>query len=162
MPNWCENRITISGDTEDIAKFREVMKGLDHHGKESIFSFNRLLPMPVELVNTTSPPTIKETQTECDTYNNDLHATAVTQETINNRQEEYGASDWYQWATIKWGTKWQPTDIELEDNTDYLVYCFDTAWGPPEGIHSAIIEQFPKLEVSWFYDDPGMEFCGYL
>ena len=69
MPNWCENRVTISGDAEDIVKFRELMEGPDHHGEDSIFSFNQLLPMPKALIDTTSPPTIKETQDECDTYN---------------------------------------------------------------------------------------------
>ena len=69
MPNWCENRVTISGGTEDIAKFRETMEGLDHHGEESIFSFHKLIPMPDELMATTSPPTIKATQAEVDAHN---------------------------------------------------------------------------------------------
>ena len=163
MPNWCENRVTISGDAEDIVKFREVMEGPDHHGTESIFSFHQLLPMPVALMGTTSPPTIKETQAECDTYNtNDNHCVAVTQHTVDALQEEHGACDWYAWANNEWGTKWQPHDIELDAETDYLVYRFDTAWGPPEGIWGAILKQFPKLRVTWFYDEPGMEFCGYL
>ena len=163
MPNWCENRVTISGDAEDIVKFRELMEGPDHHGTESIFSFNRLIPMPIELIDTTSPPTIKETQTECDTYNTgENHCIAVTQTTVDTLREEHGACDWYSWANNVWGTKWQPTEIELDSEEDYLVYRFDTAWGPPEGIWGAIQEQFPKLHITWFYDEPGMEFCGYL
>ena len=163
MPNWCENRVTISGDSEDLVKFREVMEGPDHHGVDSIFSFNQLMPMPVELINTTSPPTIKETQAECDAYNTgDNHCVAVTQNTVDALQEKYGACDWYAWANENWGTKWQPNEIELDAETDYLVYRFDTAWGPPEGIWGAILGQFPKLRVTWFYDEPGMEFCGYL
>jgi len=163
MPNWCENRVTISGDAEDILKFRGIIEGPDHHGGDSIFSFNQLLPMPVELINTTSPPTIKETQTECDTHNTDeKKCIAVTQNTVDVLQEKYGACDWYSWATNFWGTKWQPTEIELDAEADYLIYRFDTAWGPPEGIWTAIQEQFPKLRITWFYDEPGMEFCGYL
>ena len=163
MPNWCENRVTISGDSEDLVKFREVMEGPDHHGVDSIFSFNQLMPMPVELINTTSPPTIKETQAECDAYNTgDNHCVAVTQNTADALREKYGACDWYAWANENWGTKWQPNEIELDAETDYLVYRFDTAWGPPEGIWGAILGQFPKLRVTWFYDEPGMEFCGYL
>jgi len=163
MPNWCENRVTISGDDEDIVKFRELMEGPDHHGTESIFSFNRLIPMPIELIDTTSPPTIKETQTECDTHNTgENHCIAVTQNTVDVLREKYGAYDWYSWATNFWGTKWQPTEVELDADTDCLVYRFDTAWGPPEGIWTAIQEQFPKLHIMWFYDEPGMQFCGYL
>ncbi len=163
MPNWCENRVTISGDSEDIIKFRGVMEGPDHHGVDSIFSFNQLIPMPVELINTTSPPTIKETQAECDTYNTgDNHCVAVTQHTVDALREEHGACDWYSWANENWGTKWQPSEIDLDAQTDVLIYHFNTAWGPPEGIWGAILGQFPKLHVTWFYDEPGMEFCGYL
>jgi len=164
MPNWCENRVTISGDAEEIQKFRETIEGPDHHGDKSIFSFHKLLPMPTELMNTTSPPTIKETQSECDSYNaGDNYSVAVTQDSVDALQEKYGACDWYSWATNTWGTKWQPSEIELvDDDDDYLVYHFDTAWGPPEGIWGAVLEQFPNLAVTWFYDEPGMQFCGYL
>ena len=167
MPNWCSNRVTISGDEEVIKEFRKVMEGPDHHGEDSIFSFNQLIPMPPELINTTSPPTVKETQSECDAYNaiqdnKNIGVTAVTQATVDALKEKYGACDWYSWTSNFWGTKWQPTEIELDANTDYLVYSFDTAWGPPEGIWAAIQEQFPKLHISWFYDEPGMEFSGYL
>ena len=167
MPNWCSNRVTISGDEEVIKEFRKVMEGPDHHGDDSIFSFNRLIPMPVELINTTSPPTIKATQAEVDDHNSTDVAVqnrtqAVTQDMVEALREKYGACDWYSWANNEWGTKWQPSNIELEAETDYLVYHFDTAWGPPEGIWGAIQEQFPKLHITWFYDEPGMEFCGYL
>ena len=52
MPNWCENRVTISGGIEDIAKFRETMEGLDKHGEESIFSFHKLIHITDELMAT--------------------------------------------------------------------------------------------------------------
>ena len=163
MPNWCENRVTVSGEIGDVQKFRKTIEGPDHHGEDSIFSFNQLLPMPKALIDTTSPPTIKETQDECDTYNTgENHCIAVTQTTVDTLREEHGACDWYSWANNVWGTKWQPTEIELDAEEDYLVYRFDTAWGPPEGIWGAIQEQFPKLHITWFYDEPGMEFCGYL
>ena len=167
MPNWCENRVTISGDEEVIKEFRKVMEGTDHHGENSIFSFHKLIPMPDELIATTSPPTIKATQAEVDDYNSTNVAVqnmtqAITQATVDTLQEKYGADNWYDWANNEWGTKWQPANIELDAETDYLVYHFDTAWGPPEGIWGAILKQFPKLHVTWFYDEPGMEFCGYL
>ena len=37
-----------------------------------------------------------------------------------------------------------------------------TAWSPPYGIFDKIKEDFPDVGISWFYDEPGMEFAGYL
>ena len=39
---------------------------------------------------------------------------------------------------------------------------FNTAWGPASGIYDKIKEDFPDVGISWFYDEPGMEFAGYL
>ena len=30
------------------------------------------------------------------------------------------------------------------------------------GIYDKIKEDFPDVGISWFYDEPGMEFAGYL
>ena len=43
MPNWCENRVNISGDVEDIKAFR------DKAFNDGVFHFNNLIPMPKEL-----------------------------------------------------------------------------------------------------------------
>ena len=46
------------------------------------------------------------------------------------------------------------------DDTDMphgFEVTFETAWSPPEEIHSAICEQFDDLSISWFYDEPGMK-----
>ena len=43
MPNWCENRVAISGDSEDIKTFREAAF------KDGKFQSANLIPMPEEL-----------------------------------------------------------------------------------------------------------------
>jgi len=35
-------------------------------------------------------------------------------------------------------------------------------WCPPEGIYRKVKELFPDLDISWFYDEPAMQFAGYL
>ena len=47
MPNWCENRVDISGEPEDVKKFMELV------GEK--FNFQKIIPMPKELKDTTSP-----------------------------------------------------------------------------------------------------------
>ena len=83
---------------------------------------------------------------------------------------EDGTPKWdYKTAVSKWGTKWQLCE-EDADNThitdDSIDMSFDTAWGPPEGIYHAIDSWFESKDadfsISWFYDEPGMQFAGYL
>ena len=52
MPNWCKNRVDISGEPEDVKKFMELV------GKQ--FDFQKIIPMPKELEDTTSPVRTQE------------------------------------------------------------------------------------------------------
>ena len=84
--------------------------------------------------------------------------------------DEEGNPKWdYHAAVDKWGTKWPLSDEDadsthIQENT--IDMFFVTAWAPPEGIYNAIDEWFdertPDFSISWFYDEPGMEFAGYL
>ncbi len=70
--------------------------------------------------------------------------------------------NWYDWSIDNWGVKW---DIEAEDyadDDDSIRMNFVTAWGPPSGVYNHIAENYPKLDITWFYDEPGMEIAGYL
>jgi hypothetical protein len=44
MPNWCENRLAISGDVADVKTF--IKKGLDENGN---WNLDNYYPMPKEL-----------------------------------------------------------------------------------------------------------------
>jgi hypothetical protein len=133
MPNWCENRVTISGDELTCKLF------IDTHVKKDFF--NTVIPMPEELRNTTAD-----------------FRTAYP-ELI----EKYGYNNWYDWANANWGTKW---DVDISDQvdqqSDWIQLNFETAWGPPEGVFKALRDMYPTLDITWFYDEPGMGFAGYL
>ena len=139
MPNWCFNRVEICGEPEEMDEFRELVKS-----EESAFDFNKIVPMPEELVNTTKGSN---------------HV--VSEELI----EKYGADNWYDWSISNWGVKWNidiSEEQDVQDEGDYIQYTFDTAWGPPHEIFYAIRKKFPDLGISWFFDEPGMQFAGYL
>ena len=75
--------------------------------------------------------------------------------------------EWYNWCINNWGTKWDATDAYLENERldgkwSELEYTFDTAWSPAKGIYNELTERFPDVSISWFYDEPGMQFAGYL
>ena len=135
MPNWCSNRVEVYAEAEDIKKFREYVSS-----ENSLFSFNKIKPIPEELEDTTSPS---------GEPNVDL---------IN----KYGVDNWYDWCTNNWGVKWDVGDVELEEGEDYLTYNFDTPWGPPEEIYTILNAEFPDMNISWFFDEPGMQMAGYL
>jgi len=146
MPNWCYNRVEIYiEDPEELERWKETVES-----KESKFDFNKITPMPEEL----------------NTNLQDL-TDAKSKELI----EKYGADGWYRWRLNNWGCKWSVDGNEVVVNDDkdiddvddhYIEYTFDTAWGPPHEIYLTLREKFPDVSISWFYDEPGMQFAGYL
>ena len=163
MPNWCENSITITGD--EVGQLVEAVKS-----DESPFSFNSIIPMPEDIRRTTSPNKILTTEEEVDAHNKkqtEDYTYAQTQEQVDVLKEKYGVTNWYDWSIKNWGTKWDITDddattIDYTEGDDMVWYTFDTAWCPPEAIYQHLVEQFPKLDISWHYHEPGMEMTGYL
>ena len=84
---------------------------------------------------------------------NELEGTTAPSDTPN----------WYDWCVNNWGTKWDMCDkFTAEIDEGWAEFGFNTAWGPPQGIYEKITEDFPDVGISWFYDEPGMEFAGYL
>lgn len=87
--------------------------------------------------------------------------------------DEAGKPLWdYNTAIDKWGTKWPLCDEDADTHhisEDGIEATFDTAWGPPAGIYQSIDGWFAEntkdlsdYSISWFYDEPGMQFAGYL
>ena len=71
---------------------------------------------------------------------------------------------WYHWRVHNWGTKWEAYDQseEVDEECGYAEFTFNTAWAPADGIYNAIVEKYPDVGISWFYDEPGCELAGYL
>ena len=168
MPNWCANRVTVSGATEDVQAFKKAVKGHVVNNKKP-FSFNSIIPMPEELATVQSPVRIM-TEEEIEEYKKKhsnsewmIGTLPITQEYSDELMDKYHSNNWYDWCTDNWTCKWDCTDVYLDaDEPDYLQYRFDTPWGPPENIYNVLVAQHPNVHISWFYDEPGMEFAGYL
>lgn len=137
MPNWCTNRVNVSGEPEDVKKLIALVRG---EGAEGQFFLNSIIPMPVELEDTKAPTT-------------DSAAPVID-----------GYTNWYDWRINNWGTKWEVGEVDYYDADDegYVQWEFCTAWGPPEGACNRLRELFPDVSISWFYDEPGCELAGYL
>ncbi len=165
MPNWCNNRLTVSGEnTEDVAKVKSFF--------ESDSPFAQIFPEPdwskIPLAENDLEylgrkrgevgelPVLKEYKSP----NGEVFSTGLEFESTGCQDDR-----WYNWRCHNWDTKWDINRDHIEwgdEDDDYFVCHFDTAWSPPEGIIHKLREMFPDLGISLFYDEPGMEFAGYV
>lgn len=164
MPNHCTNEVDIWGSVEDIETL--------HHLVGDELDFNKIVPMP-ECIKNTQSPTAIVSQEQYDKY--DLltpkeqevvslrNGRAITQEMSDTFMAKYGADNWYDWAVMHWGTKWEAYEFSRTDWRDISVsFCFYTAWSPPEPIYHKLVELFPNLNIDWrFADEDPMGFRGY-
>ncbi len=139
MPNWCNNSITVKGDTESIDNFEKFLK--DGNGKEW---FDFILPCPEELKESTA----------------DFSASDAKQILI----EKYGHADWYSWSLENWGCKWNcdandwHVDEYDEENLS-ISFWFDSPWGPPIALYE-FISQDESVTIFGNYHEEGMAFVG--
>lgn len=145
MPNWVYNRVEISGSQEDIAKFKE-QAGRSH--PDSWDTENNKPEYkdddPISFWNFIAPPA--EAVESGEYFGTHGWAGGERQgDTPNN---------WYNFQSDKWGTKWDACEAQLEDESStHLTYRFDTAWSPPEPVFEAMVNQFPTLDFSFWWEE---------
>lgn len=155
MPNWCDNRLKIAGDSKEIARFIKAVSKLDDDGDTCYSILNSLLPTPVELEET---PALFGTRDE--------ERMAEHNKLVERNKEKYGFADWYNWRLHHWGTKWNDSDTylpnEFEEGDTATEFRFQTAWSPcVEGI-VRISEQFPALVFVLSFAEMGFGFVGAI
>ena len=67
--------------------------------------------------------------------------------------------NWYGWNVNNWGTKWDVTPHDWEQEDDNTIYInFDSAWSPPISLYEFLESE--GWSVSAKYHEPGMGFIG--
>ena len=150
MPNWCDNRVTISSNTEDDSQFQELVAKFQDERP-----FNEIFPQPDWK---TIPNKDGELPVAEEIKNSDGELITVTHNFPDGKNDDR----WYHWCIDNWGTKWDVNVVESEVDEGYAEFGFQTAWAPASGIFDKIKEDYPDVAISWFYDEPGMECAGYL
>ena len=140
MPNWCMNRLEVTGSEAEVKRFRELaedpkgecsqryapypgisLKDQEGEKEGTVLCFNKLRPVPAEL-----------------------------------QAKEYDKGG-YEWEVKNWGCKWGASSAEVDDNSikecGLLSYSFDTPWGPPEALMGHISELFPGLEFELEWEE---------
>ena len=154
MPNWCRNEIDIYFNDCPMEEQIRIRKAINMPLVKSIheevdtddwFSFEKIVPQPKHKI-----VRIKKENTNY-----------VQEKYLLDSGEEF---DWYTWNCDNWGTKWDRCDLEIIDNDeDTICLSFETAWCPPEGIHSKVKKILgDHASMTWFYEEPTGEFSGYL
>ena len=182
MPNYCMNKLELSGKQQDIAELLAFVKS-----EESSFDFNKIKPIPQSIKNTERGSVAFASEAVCwylkekkitnhlkwlfDRYNisEDELAEKVEQwqkenkvdlnlgyRIIENRQRYQGYGDWYEWCIANWGTKWEACDPEIQNN----VIVFETAWSPATPIIERLAQLFPQIDFIYKYFEPGFNLAG--
>tara|TARA_R100000234_G_C4953848_1_gene158644 strand:+ start:318 stop:812 length:495 start_codon:yes stop_codon:yes gene_type:complete len=151
MPNHTQNFVTIETNTnvdEEIQALEELKNHL--RIKEGKFDFEGIVPMPEE---------IKKGAT-LDFHNKDegyinVMGVYVPKDELARRKLklDYGADNWYDFACLHWGTKWNAYSVEVEqDDTHMLDVSFCTAWDSPREIAERIKIYCEKhnLVLDWY------------
>jgi Ferredoxin-like domain in Api92-like protein len=176
MANWCSIKFNVSGSTDDLARFREAVRG-SNDCQETLFDFNRLIPMPPELGHVVNDlgtayevyygdaeamleySWVKELGIETieklrEHFDADLKRRAIADQYKANI-EKYGVPTWYEWCWDHWGTKWNACSAEVADNEDGRLHVrFDTAWCFPLPIFEKLVAEFPTLTFEGSAEEP--------
>lgn len=159
MPNWCFNRVQVSGAKDVLAAFVDAVEG-----DEDAFSFERVCPTPPPLVEIVSGLN-RINGVVCHRWRQaGSREVACSPEELAALEKAHGATDAMEWRRRHWGCKWDASEVEIEGDPTlgYVQYTFETPWGPPEPVCHALRERFPELDLVWFYDEPNMQAAGYL
>lgn len=148
MPNWCENTLILRGKPSRLKEFEKLAKT-----KESDLTFDKIYPKPRD-------PDVQARQAK----KSGSFIVALTSRGSKKQplaQRRRGA--WYEWCISHWGTKWEAQSVSKRFLTDNeLVYNFDTAWSPPDGVIHKIHERFPDLDIRLQYMELGCYFAGVI
>ena len=150
MPNWCDNQLSITGPNSVIDKIEKIVK----EEKDTDGLLNFFYPMPKQLEGTEAGPPAK-------TKKEKLERARL--------QVEYGASNWYDWRTTNWSTKWEVCEFygvdrqyqsEQNEGESTISFGFSSAWAPPIGAYEMFLEKNEECSLRAFYYEGGCDFMG--
>ena len=191
MPNWLENKLSYSGNKEEIAQMLEKIRY--DNATIGTIDFNKIIPMPksldiecgsrtnkgIEMVKNyleSLPDEVKQNDVAYEEVLEDLHNHSAN---ISDDEEKeiwdigvtavdnlykYNAPTWYEWCNDNWNTKWNACGYD--ENTDYSdsdFIWFQTAWSAPVPVIQKLSEMYPNIELSLQFADEDLgQNCGEM
>lgn len=129
MPNWCCNTLKIVPITDEA---------------------RALLPEIAKRFASTEPPPELSVFQFVRPMPPELENTTAPSDSLN----------WYDWRLANWGTKWHESGAYISrSGPNELLVSFDTAWAPPLGVYSRLVEL--GFDVLATYAEQGVGFAGH-
>lgn len=173
MPNHLMSRLHFSGDRNRILEVLGAIKG-----EETLFDFNKVLPMPESLDIESGSRTdrgLKAYKSFITVYTMDgtaekdlLNIPKESEEiflkacpninrnewelgkTAFQNEQKYGAATGYEWHINNWGSKWSAYRTEMLDDSTIQ---FNTAWSDVKPVILALSQKFPDVEMNYQWAD---------
>lgn len=148
MPNWCYNRLTVTGDRDSLIRLSgAIVRNHDpelaetsNGNEQADYDLAILFPIP-------EPLTLRSVMFSDEST--DPEHVALREQYAENKAK-YGHQDWYSWCLDNWGTKWSPriqswNIADHNDGTSSISAYYETAWSPATGLMRKVSELFPTL-----------------
>lgn len=161
MPNWCYNKLIMSGPGLD--RFRDYLRDRCPTNVIDSFSLGWFVQEPSE--ETATEPKLPAPPEQITAQIN----TATTVEELRSgllllRPPPAAKHDWYSWRCAHWGTKWDVAELSIHPVVGlagrYMEITFETAWNPPLPVTRAMGQMFSDLCITHTFGEPGMDFGG--
>jgi len=154
MPNITMNKVYVSGPPKLVTDLIYSIETRDPNipkEQRMVFDFQSIIPMPKPLRNVETGHNIDCTGKRCDHWRVAKGKTvAIPRSTLKRWKKRYGTTNWWDWSSDNWGTKWNAMVPEIAArNPDLVVYEFNTAWAAPWPIYSRLCEAYPELNITW-------------
>ena len=160
MPSWCENKITITAETEgEMAAFLDAVSGRNYP-----FDVRAICPVPAILYHLGC--------SESGFFEFHVHGKIVTVPVWFDRRDEHGEvierrpftpaelmtyqnqpyANELDWRMSNWGGEAEPWEVELRRMGKLTYISFRTNDGPPKGIIDTLRKRFPELSITVSFD----------
>lgn len=147
MPNWCMNHLDMDKETFEKTKHLFI-------NDDGQIDFRILIPESTSARADifyddtrgllTNDRRVEESKslyenTTFDTLTPDFFIDCIGEKCLLVKATGWTKKDgWYDWRCDHWGTKWNGGDPDIEEDDDFVLIAFDTAWACPTPFFQAL------------------------